>query len=211
MEHRNAIDSMAAERYIIGEMNGEERDAFEEHYFDCPECAMSVRGAVKVAATVRLGDPHGASLAPRRMNWWAAACIVLAGGLGWQNFVLPRIARQSDQTHVLNVQVIPGQSIPAASRGAERQYKVVDVQAGEPVHLDVPFTPEDVSGPYRGQIYDKQGRPVGNAFDVPPPPENASVAIFVPAGTLPSGNCTLVIRSAGGQEVSEYRFEVRAR
>lgn len=202
---------MAAERYILGEMNREERDAFEEHYFDCPECAMSVRSAVKVAAAVRLGEPHGASLAPRRMNWWAAACIVFAGGLGWQNFVLPRIAGQGDHAHVLTVQVIPGHSIQAASRGADTQYTAVDVRDGEPTHLDIPFVPEDVPGPYRGQIYNKQSRPVGNAFDVPPPPENALVAIFVPAGTLPSGNCTLVIRGSGGQEVSEYRFEVRSR
>lgn len=201
---------MAAERYILGEMDGRERDAFEEHFFDCSECATAVRDTVKIAATVRLGEPHGASLAPRRMNWWAAACIVLAGGLGWQNVVAPRIAMRSYQGDIRNVRVIPGQSIVAASRGEKTQYTVVNVQAGEPVHLDIPFIPE-VSGPYRGQIYDEHGREVGNAFDVPPPPEYEQVAVFVPAGILHSGNCTLVIRGAGGHQASDYHFEVRSR
>lgn len=43
MEHDIAIRTRAVERYLLGEMKPEERDAFEEHYFSCPSCAEDVR------------------------------------------------------------------------------------------------------------------------------------------------------------------------
>jgi len=45
MEHTEAIDKGAAERYALREMSEPERDQYEEHFFDCPECAEEVRAA----------------------------------------------------------------------------------------------------------------------------------------------------------------------
>src|SRR2546422_610857 len=38
-----AVETLALERYLLGEMPGEERDAFEEHFFSCAECAEEAR------------------------------------------------------------------------------------------------------------------------------------------------------------------------
>jgi len=202
---------MAAERYILGELNPEERNAFEEHFFDCTECSRSVRDEAMIAATVRLGEPRGASLAPRRMNWWAAACILLAGGLGYQDIVLPQLAARHQVPQVQTTQIIqvipPGQMIAGDSRGDETAKPFVIAPPGEPVQIYFPFV-TDIPGPYHGEIRNARGRKVGNAFDVPRPTETP-MALLVPAGILQTGNCTLVIRGAGGQEVSTYRFEVR--
>ena len=43
MEHIEAVQQMAAERYLLDELPPELRDAFEEHLFDCPECAFDLR------------------------------------------------------------------------------------------------------------------------------------------------------------------------
>lgn len=43
MDHTEAIATQATERYLLGELNAEETSAFEEHYFDCRECADDVR------------------------------------------------------------------------------------------------------------------------------------------------------------------------
>src|SRR6266850_400112 len=85
MDHQKAIDTMAAERYILGELNLDERDAFEEHFFDCPRCSISVRDAARIAAAVRLGKPHGAAVPRSRMNWWAAvaASVIVAAGFNY--------------------------------------------------------------------------------------------------------------------------------
>src|SRR4029453_2305555 len=46
MDHAHATGTAAAERYVLGEMTGEERARYEEHYFDCPEWAHEVKAAV---------------------------------------------------------------------------------------------------------------------------------------------------------------------
>lgn len=42
MEHSEAVQQRAVERYVLGELTSDLRDAFEEHYFDCPECQADV-------------------------------------------------------------------------------------------------------------------------------------------------------------------------
>jgi hypothetical protein len=53
MEHDEAIRLEAAERYVAGELSPAERDAFEDHFFDCPHCAREVRMEGVFAANAR--------------------------------------------------------------------------------------------------------------------------------------------------------------
>src|SRR5258708_12600970 len=53
MNHAESVESMAVERYLLKEMQLAERDAFEEHFFDCSECAAGVRAGAAIVATVR--------------------------------------------------------------------------------------------------------------------------------------------------------------
>ena len=43
MEHTEAIETNASDRYVLRQLSAAETDAFEEHYFDCAECAEDVR------------------------------------------------------------------------------------------------------------------------------------------------------------------------
>jgi len=43
MDHGEALQMMAAERYLLNELTPEERDAFEVHMFGCQECALDIR------------------------------------------------------------------------------------------------------------------------------------------------------------------------
>ena len=43
MDHLKALATKASERYLLGEMSEPERFAFEEHYFQCGECAEDIR------------------------------------------------------------------------------------------------------------------------------------------------------------------------
>jgi anti-sigma factor RsiW len=43
MDHNEAIKLRAAERYALGELPEDVRDAYEEHFFDCAECAMEMK------------------------------------------------------------------------------------------------------------------------------------------------------------------------
>jgi len=57
MDHSEAVNQMAAERYLLGELPPELRDAFEEHMFDCPECAFDIRAGVTFVDEAKLQLP----------------------------------------------------------------------------------------------------------------------------------------------------------
>ena len=43
MDHSQALRLHAAEKYLLGELAPEVREQFEEHYFECEECANDVK------------------------------------------------------------------------------------------------------------------------------------------------------------------------
>lgn len=204
MNHEDAITSMTAERYILGELESGERDAFEEHFFDCTVCADDVRDESRFAAGVRTA---GARL-PRtgRFNWWTVAASVLAAGLGYQSLVVVPQMAERRVSPVQSARVLPPQLLVADTRSAGSA--IVIAPPGQPVHLDIPFV-ATTAGPHRGEIRDGRGHPVGEAFQIPETLD--MVPLFVPAGILRPGKYTLVIRGAGGLEDTTYRFEVRSR
>lgn len=53
MNHKEAIELHAAVKYVLGELSLDQRDAYEDHYIDCPECAKEVHAAAAFADTTR--------------------------------------------------------------------------------------------------------------------------------------------------------------
>src|SRR5271163_2963223 len=43
MNHTEAVSRGAAERYLLGQLSASESDEFEQHFFDCLECARELR------------------------------------------------------------------------------------------------------------------------------------------------------------------------
>lgn len=112
MDHQQAITTQAAERYTLNELPAGEREAFEEHYFSCAECADAVRSCTilavhtEVLAKEERNRPSRAGqfvamparpVRPAAREWFAAVAAVLLLGLaGFQNLVtIPRLARQA--------------------------------------------------------------------------------------------------------------------
>jgi len=53
MDHNEAVRLQAAEKYVLGELPPPLRDEFEEHYFECEECAQEVKAAAEFLDNVR--------------------------------------------------------------------------------------------------------------------------------------------------------------
>src|SRR5580704_16214292 len=103
MDHDEALRQKATERYLLDELDPQLKDQFEEHLFDCQDCALDVRAAAMFVeqAKVVLAAPAVTSAqrvpepVPARAGWlaWfrpAFAVPVLALLLvvvGYQNFV----------------------------------------------------------------------------------------------------------------------------
>src|SRR5688572_13963580 len=96
MEHSESLKTNAAERYLLEEMSAVERDAFEEHYFDCSECAVDVGDGARMMAAGReiLREPAAKKILemrPKRsFTTWipqAAAAAIIGGVMGWYGAV----------------------------------------------------------------------------------------------------------------------------
>src|SRR6185503_4802203 len=121
MTHQQALDTMAAERYLLDEMTEIEKHAFEEHYFDCDDCAHEVRLGEQIRVEVRAS--HGSGLGAqhshtgtsnvvefnKRPVWrrastvipWAAAAM-LALTAGYQSLVVVPGLRQAIEPQSLS-------------------------------------------------------------------------------------------------------------
>jgi hypothetical protein len=85
MDHDSAVRSQACEKYLLGELSPELRDAYEEHYFSCAECATQLRIATElVGAGQRIFAQAAAPAIDRRDHAAAPA--------GWLRWLRPTIA-----------------------------------------------------------------------------------------------------------------------
>src|SRR5262245_622675 len=146
MDHKEALQSEACEKYLLGELPAAERDAFEEHYFSCPECAVQLRCAAQFLGTSReILTARGADseATAARRNWFAwlrpayavpalAALLLL---VGYQNLVtIPNYQRAASS------QILPMHSLITAGTLGDDSLSF-RVPAGKPFGLfvDVPY------------------------------------------------------------------------
>lgn len=170
MDHDEAVRLRAVVKYVLGELPQTERDSFEEHYFDCGECALDVRSAAAFADNARnvlsqearqavLQDTAAAG---RRWPAWfkpivaLPALAVLLMALGYQSLVsVPHWKNAAMRASA--PRVLPMHSLIAAnSRGVNSQAMLV--RAGEPfgLYLDVPAEPAYTS--YGLRLEDPDGK-----------------------------------------------------
>src|SRR5580765_955278 len=190
MDHRQAVESLAIERYLMGEMAVEERDAFEEHFFTCAECAEDARAAAAMSGAAQAGMALGVKTAgrpdgrvldlpvrPRRLAavvvpWAVAASLALVAG--YQALVVqPGLARRLARgTGPL---VLSPATLRPSSRGVEPEV----FAAGNVITLAV-----DLGGAPRGEIeYDihRTGGASIASGRAPAPNDGAPLLLLLPA------------------------------
>jgi len=152
MDHDEAVRLRAVVKYVLGELPQTERDSFEEHYFDCGECALDVRSAAAFADNARnVLSQEGrqavvqdsAAAGERWAAWFkpivaVPAFAVLLTALGYQSLVsVPHwkaAAMRASAPRVLPMYSL----ISANTRGANSQ--TIRVRPGElfGVYVDIP-------------------------------------------------------------------------
>lgn len=154
MDHNQAVELQLAVKYVLGELPTVQRDEFEDHYIDCPECAKDVYAAAAFSDTARevfreeaRTEAAPASERERGQSRWFAwfrpvvavpAFAALLLVLGYQSFVAvphwKNAAMQSAAPRVLPMFSLIG----ANTRGPGGL--VFKVGQGEPfgLYVDVP-------------------------------------------------------------------------
>jgi hypothetical protein len=168
MDHAFAVKFEACEKYILGELSPELRDAFEEHYFSCAECAAQVMAATQLAGASReilAGEsrtPERAEAGPSGVGWWGwfrpaiavPAFVVLLLFAGYQNFVTIPALKNSGEAKILPMYSL----VSSNTRGEEGT--VFHAGQGESfgVYVDIPY--QDGYGTYSMQLIEPEGRQV---------------------------------------------------
>jgi hypothetical protein len=205
MNHDDAIKSLAAERYILDDLDPAERDAFEEHFFDCTECTADVCDTAKIADGVRTGI----RVVPvRHYSRWAAAAAGAAVAIGLAYQYVPQIAglRHRPSTPISQVaRVTAGeQTIELdAPRAAQSPYVIVGKQS---VSIDFVIPVTDPHPAYICELRDEAGVIIGSMRVTTKEEASNPVTLVIPAGKIHSGNYTLAIR--GDREIPPYHFAV---
>jgi hypothetical protein len=226
MDHIEATKSQAVEKYFLGELKGAERDAFEEHFFDCAECAADVRMTAVLVDNVRevlRTLPADAKKAPARekrstgfLNWWKpayslGAIAVLVAAIGYQNFVTIPQLREGPTTVA---QALPSVSfVTAGSRGAEALEVAVPANSNFGIYIDIPGGPDFTS--YLAEIVSQSG---ATKISIPISTEQTkdTVQLLIPGSLLSSGQYDLVIKghkvgSNDSQEIIRHPFILRTK
>src|SRR3979411_2329431 len=163
MDHEEAVRTNVTERYLLDELDPGVRDQFEEHLFDCQDCALDVRAAamfVEQSKAILSERPEaGPGMAPVPVSkaavWWAwlrpefavPVFALLLAVVGYQNFVtVPRLEQAANSPMVL-----PWASVNVSTRGAN--LTAVATLAGEGFNLLVRIPPESRYISYKLDLY----------------------------------------------------------
>lgn len=209
MNHAEAVQQMATEKYLLGELSPELRDAFEEHFFDCQECAMDVRAeaAFIEEAKEHLPELTGPLAVPaaerkpvealeKKQPWWSSLLrpalampvfAALIAIVGYQNIVmLPALRGAANE-----MQLAPTVYLHSGTRGAEAPIEV-DAKHGIVLTVDRPQQAGFVS--FEFALIDPEGRQV-TSLTAPNDGQatEGTLSLAIPGARLGSGAYTLAI------------------
>jgi hypothetical protein len=229
MDHQQATQLTAVEKYLLDELTGEERDQFEEHFFDCQECATDLRATAGFMAAaknefkvnpvpklggVRNGKLFFASLSPSVLVWSAlAACLLV---IAYQSAVVyPRL--KSEIAQLTAPEILPSLSLVGGnSRGGQVPAATFEASHGFLLLVDIPT--QDRFSSYACLLYSPSGS-LSWRVEVPAQSARDTVSIRVPSADRPPGEYTLTVQGnvdakiqpkiqPGGApvELARYRF-----
>ena len=197
MDHAEAARTAAVEKYLLHELPGPEREAFEEHFFSCEECAGQVRMGAVFQANARAVQKEVVDLATippeRRGSWigrklsgwilepswgWAAAGV-LAVVCGYQSFLLTR-----PRSGVAEFALMHSAQANAVRAGGSIQIS----RKVQEFPISIPHEWED---PYRGYTGELIRPDKTTAFKSSIGEGPGDFTVTIPASALPPGNYVL--------------------
>ena len=209
MDHNEAVRLQAAEKYVLGEFPQNVRDEYEEHFFDCAECAVDLKAAaafVDVSREVLRAEQEkskekiAAPAQDRWLNWFrpivavpAFAALLLI--LGYQNLVT--IPRAKESAASGGAQVLFNSYPLRGVNTAGEEGRTLSIRPADAFLLNFDFVPTRSFDSYICQLEDPEGRVLmrskiagGNA--------NQEAHLPIPAGMLHPGKYVLAFYGAPG-------------
>jgi hypothetical protein len=223
MDHTAVVRQKMTERYLLDELDSEMRDEFEEHYFDCPECALDVSAGVHFVTQSKVvlaesaqpiplrsalhpAPPHHGWLAWLRPSFAAPALALLLAVIGYQNLVTyPRI-----QSEINQPQVLPAASVNFGTWGAGAPPTAVP--EGKGLLLFVRIPPDSAYARYTADLYNPGGKLEGS-FTIVPAAGQDQWPVIVPGIHREAGSYTMIVHgftaAGASKELGHTSFELQ--
>ena len=221
MDHSEAVQLQAAVKYVLGELSPVQREDYEEHYFDCAECAVDIKALATFADTARevlrreKADQLAKDPVPARGGWlrWlqpvvavpAFAALLLI--IGYQNMITIPHAREDASSGAAQLFVTSRAPKMAVTRGSSEDIPKYSVRQGQSLPLKFDFTSIATFDAYVCQLQDESGHTILQVR-VPGSFTNKELNLVVPASSVKPGKYTLVFTGDPGSTGHATKDEV---
>ena len=218
MSHDEVVRARLAERNLLDELEGEERDEFEEHFFECSECALEVSAGsqfVVQSKEILAEEDSGSKLTvlrPVKRDWFgwlrpafaAPVFAMLLAVVGSQNLVtLPQLRGAAQP------KVMPWAAVAIGTWGASGP--TITAQEGKGFMLFVRIPPDGSYARYVADLYNPAGK-LDSSLTIPVAGSNDQWPIVVPGGKHEAGNYRIAVRgilpSGESKEVGSAAFSL---
>jgi hypothetical protein len=210
MEHSEATQQMAVERYLLDELSAEEKEAFEQHVFDCPECALDLRAtstfiteakaqlpALLAQSSVReTVAPAKPAAKKNRFAFWLQpgfalpAFAVMLAVIAYQNLsTIPALRNLADAPRILH-----STAIHLGTRGAAHTAIPADHTEGLALSIELPQSTAYSSFVF--ELYDPNGKLAWTqsvAASNPDTAESGIVSLVIPGPGLQEASYTMAV------------------
>jgi len=213
MNHSEAIETKAVAAYLVGNLSETERNAFEYHFIDCPDCAKAVWTGTRMAdAPDREVDksPDRGTVIPFPVRWIRAHAVAaaLAVVVGIQGFVIWQDRSQSGPSIEVPAQ---GPYFTGATRAADELDKVIRFHGDQPVQFYVDIPPELRFPTYRFEVRATSGKVLSDDVSEERARSGDSIPLFV--RPLPAGRYVLAVvgvrKDGSRSELDQWSFVVQ--
>ncbi len=221
LDHLIATKRNIAGRYMLGELSPAEREKFEEHYFNCRECAEDVRDLLAVSSNSRAVlvqmpdyDEPAAAMGRKGSNWFQSfrfspqPAYVMASALALCVLTVVTTLQSISLRGQLVPQAVAEVALHPDARGEETEIGAQQTGQFLVLSADVPLAAPKLQWQVRG-VASQTPLMEGAA---PGPTPGSPFCLLIPASRLTRGRYVLAVRPDGIPPATSaevlYRFRM---
>ena len=214
MDHDEVVRQRLTERYLLAELDSDAREQFEEHFFECPECALDVRAGTQFVAGTKVVLTEGSETSvPQKVaagkedgrGWFAwlrsgwlkpgwlspafalPALVLLLSVIGYQNLV----AYPKMRTALMQPRILPWAAVAVGTWGSSGP--TISATAGQGFLLFVRIPPDGNYVRYVADLYDPAGR-LECSLNIPAVAGKDQWPVLVPGANREAGSYRISVR-----------------
>jgi hypothetical protein len=203
MSHEEAVEVNAVELYVLKDLTPEQELRFEEHYFECQECANAVSIEQSLLAN--------AAYEEARQPWWrrwafpvlTPVTTILLALVGYQSFELQQLSYPLPNTIIV---------AQAAMKGGTEDSKLIGTPS---ITIEINLPPDESPSHFYRVILLGEGRqPLSQVL---PGPEGSRLSMQVLSRSLGTGAYNVLVYGLASQDakdgpkIGQYYFNIQLR